>query len=77
MQQELGDAAMTDYVEPDLFFTEVGQADAQRRIAVRSRVGGGPGVFWLSGFNSDMRGTKAQALDAWAARRGRACVRFD
>ena len=39
--------------------------------------GSGPGLFWLSGFNSDMRGTKAQALDAWAARKGRACVRFD
>ena len=26
-----------------------------------------PGLFWLVGFNSDMRGTKAQALAAWAA----------
>ena len=77
MQQELGDGAMTDYVEPDLVFTEVGPANAPRRLAVRSRSGGNPGVFWLSGFNSDMRGTKAQALDAWAAERGRACVRFD
>jgi pimeloyl-ACP methyl ester carboxylesterase len=77
MQQELGDGAMTDYSEPEPFFTEVGQGDALRRIAVRSRVGAGPGVFWLSGFKSDMRGTKAQALDAWAAERGRACVRFD
>src|SRR5688500_5821626 len=68
---------MTAYVEPDVFFTEVGQADALRRIAVRSRVGGGPGLFWLSGFKSDMRGTKAQALDAWAGERNRACVRFD
>ena len=36
-----------------------------------------PGLFWLGGFNSDMRGTKALALDAWAAEHGRACVRFD
>ena len=77
MQPELGDDIMTAYVEPDVFFSEVGQTDALRRIAVRSRPGAGPGVFWLSGFNSDMRGTKAQALDAWAAERGRACVRFD
>jgi pimeloyl-ACP methyl ester carboxylesterase len=77
MQQELSDGAMTDYVEPDPVFTEVGGADALRRIAVRARRGANPGVFWLSGFNSDMRGTKAQALDAWAAERGRACVRFD
>src|SRR3954471_14329785 len=48
-----------------------------RRIAVRARAGGGPGLFWLSGFNSDMQGTKALALDAWAAGQGRACVRFD
>jgi pimeloyl-ACP methyl ester carboxylesterase len=36
-----------------------------------------PGLFWLGGFNSDMRGTKALALDAWAAEQGRACIRFD
>ena len=36
-----------------------------------------PGLFWLGGFNSDMQGTKAVALDAWAAEHGRACVRFD
>src|SRR5664280_83131 len=33
--------------------------------------------FWLGGFNSDMQGTKALALDAWAAEHNRACVRFD
>lgn len=65
------------YVEPDVVFTEVGPPDAPRRIAVRVRSGAGPGLFWLSGFNSDMRGTKAQALDAWAAEKGRACARFD
>ena len=48
-----------------------------RRIAVRARDGGAPGLFWLSGFNSDMAGTKAVALDDWAAEHGRACVRFD
>ncbi len=36
-----------------------------------------PGVFWLGGFKSDMKGTKAEALDAWAQAQGRACVRFD
>ncbi|MGA9954575.1 MAG: alpha/beta hydrolase [Bradyrhizobium sp.] len=56
---------------------EVGQADAMRRIAVRAREGGLPGLFWLGGFKSDMQGTKAVALDAWAADRKRACVRFD
>ena len=45
---------------------------------MRARAGGSaPGLFWLGGFNSDMQGTKALALDAWAAEHGRACVRFD
>ena len=48
-----------------------------RKIAVRARKGAAPGVFWLSGFNSDMQGTKAVALDTWAREHGRACVRFD
>jgi pimeloyl-ACP methyl ester carboxylesterase len=58
-------------------FIEVGRQPGQRRIAVRARHGDGPGLFWLGGFHSDMRGTKAIALDGWAAEQGRACVRFD
>src|SRR5919112_6762080 len=58
-------------------FIEVGEGSAKRKIAVRARTGSAPGLFWLSGFNSDMQGTKALALDAWAAEHGRACVRFD
>jgi pimeloyl-ACP methyl ester carboxylesterase len=58
-------------------YIEVGNDAGRRRIAVRARTGSAPGLFWLSGFNSDMRGTKAIALDAWAAERNRACVRFD
>jgi pimeloyl-ACP methyl ester carboxylesterase len=54
------------------------EADAApRRIAVRVQPGSTPGLFWLSGFKSDMRGTKAEALARWASERGRACVRFD
>jgi pimeloyl-ACP methyl ester carboxylesterase len=48
-----------------------------RQIAVRARAGALPGLFWLSGFKSDMTGTKALALDEWAGEHGRACVRFD
>ena len=54
-----------------------------RTIAVRAREGKSPqthsrpGVFWLGGFKSDMKGTKAEALDAWAVAEGRACLRFD
>ena len=47
------------------------------RLAFLRRDGAGPGVVWLGGFMSDMTGTKAQAVDAWAARTGRACLRFD
>ena len=46
-------------------------------IAVRRRTGTGPGVMFLGGFLSDMTGTKATHLDAWAAETGRAFTRFD
>lgn len=47
-------------------------------IAYRARTGpGGAGLMFLGGFRSDMTGTKASALDAWATRNGRAYVRFD
>ena len=53
----------------------------QRTIAVRAREGKSnnksPGLFWLGGFKSDMKGTKAAALDSWAEAQGRACLRFD
>jgi pimeloyl-ACP methyl ester carboxylesterase len=55
----------------------VGTGQAARPIAVRQRPGGTPGLFWLGGFKSDMQGTKAQALDAWAQQHGRALTRFD
>lgn len=48
-----------------------------RRIAHHRRPGRGPGVVFLGGFRSDMTGTKALHLDAWAAAAGRAFVRFD
>ena len=44
---------------------------------MRRDEGGGPGLFWLGGFKSDMKGTKAEALSQWARENGRACVRFD
>ncbi|GMP05314.1 alpha/beta hydrolase [Bradyrhizobium sp. TM239] len=56
---------------------DVGEGPSARRIAVRSRHGQGPGLVWLGGFKSDMQGSKALALDAWARDHGRAMVRFD
>lgn len=61
---------------PDPVFINVG-SNAARRIAVRARTGDAPGLFWLGGFKSDMKGTKAQALDEWAGENRRACIRFD
>lgn len=46
-------------------------------IAVRHLDGAAPGVVWLGGYRSDMRGTKAEALHEWAAARGRAMTRHD
>jgi pimeloyl-ACP methyl ester carboxylesterase len=60
-----------------LRFLEVGTGAAARRIAVRQREGAAPGILWLGGFKSDMQGTKAAALDGWAAAHGRAMTRFD
>ena len=36
-----------------------------------------PGLVWLGGFASDMRGAKASFVDAYAASQGRALLRFD
>jgi pimeloyl-ACP methyl ester carboxylesterase len=60
-----------------LKFLDVGTGGAVRRIAVRSRTGTNPGLFWLGGFKSDMKGIKAEALDLWARDHGRAMTRFD
>jgi pimeloyl-ACP methyl ester carboxylesterase len=74
-----------------LKFLTVGTGATERSIAVRQRPGaalaaqaaasaapgGASGLFWLGGLKSDMRGTKAQALDGWAAQHGRAFTRFD
>jgi pimeloyl-ACP methyl ester carboxylesterase len=60
-----------------LKFLHVGEGEVRRAIAVRALPGASPGLFWLGGYKSDMRGTKAQGLADWAAHRRRACVRFD
>ena len=60
-----------------LKFLDVGTAKESRRIAVRARPraqqgaegeqqgaqeAAAPGLLWLGGFKSDMKGTKAEAL---------------
>lgn len=56
---------------------DVGGGAAARSIAVRMSAGASPGVVWLGGFKSDMKGTKAEALARDAAANGRAFLRFD
>ena len=48
-----------------------------RPIAVERRPGRPPGLFWLSGFRSDMTGSKATAVDGFGASHGLAVTRFD
>ena len=59
--------------EPGIQHFEV----AGRRIAYRRRGGRSPALLFLPGYASDMEGTKAIALDAFAARRGLAMLRLD
>ena len=61
-------------VNPSLaYLTSTGDV----RIAHVRTAGSGPGVVFLGGFMSDMTGTKATALEAWARDGKRAFVRFD
>lgn len=62
---------MTD-TRPEFLDTPEG-----RRIGYHRHRGAGPGVVFLGGFASDMSGTKAMYLEAWAHARGRAFLRFD
>ncbi len=70
--------------ETKLDFVEVARPEggAPWRIARRLRKAcgagvGKPGLVWLTGYGSDMLGTKASRVDDWAAARGRAFLRFD
>lgn len=58
-------------------FIQAGKGDRERQIAVDVTDGGAPAVLWLSGFKSDMTGTKAEAVAEFGRRTGRAIVRFD
>ncbi len=60
-----------------LKFLHIGEGPAGRDIAVRAAEGAAPGLVWLGGYKSDMKGTKAAALADWAKSKGRACLRFD
>jgi pimeloyl-ACP methyl ester carboxylesterase len=50
---------------------------ARPRLAYHLTDGAGPMILFLPGYASDMTGTKATALEAWAKAQGRAFLRFD
>ena len=47
------------------------------RLAYHQVAGTGPTILFLPGYASDMTGSKALALEAWAKRSGHAYIRFD
>lgn len=61
-----------DSQKPGTLTRPDGATIAYHRVPGRS-----PTVIFFGGFRSDMTGTKAMALDAWARRCGQAFVRFD
>ncbi len=54
----------------------LGRADGVR-LAFRRQFGKGPTLIFLPGYMSDMQGSKAIALEAWAIRNNRAMLRLD
>lgn len=61
-------------------FLDVAKGNSsQRRIAYRMEPApdGGVGLFWLSGYRSDMASTKASELAVFARENGYGCTRFD
>lgn len=57
--------------------TPVFDSPQGRRLAYHKTDGTGPVIIFLGGLKSDMEGTKAVHLDAWAKARGHAFLRFD
>jgi pimeloyl-ACP methyl ester carboxylesterase len=62
-------------------FLTVGEGAAAREIAYIARPAGsdttGPTLVWLSGYRSNMSGSKAVELDRMAEETGLACIRLD
>ena len=53
------------------------EAIIDRELAYELTPGAGPTIMFLPGYASDMSGSKAVAIEAWARANGRACLRFD
>ena len=57
--------------------TDAPAAPVRPALAYHKTEGTGPTVVFLPGYGSDMGGTKALALEAWAVATGRSFLRFD
>lgn len=57
--------------------THLPAASGRPKLAYRLTPGAGPTIVFLCGYASDMTGSKALALEAWAQANGRAFLRFD
>ncbi|EEE38264.1 hypothetical protein RKLH11_2106 [Rhodobacteraceae bacterium KLH11] len=57
--------------------TEFLESAQGRRLAYHKSEGAGPTIVFLGGLKSDMEGTKAVHLEAWARARGQGFLRFD
>ena len=53
------------------------ESPATGRLAYHHHLGESPGILFCPGFNSDMQGGKALALEAWCRERGVQFTRFD
>jgi pimeloyl-ACP methyl ester carboxylesterase len=72
MSQPPPPAPPTEAALPSILARQDGATIAYHRSPGRT-----PGVVFLTGFNSDMTGGKALAIEAFCRERGQACVRFD
>ena len=68
---------MTDIAPAAATSAETPPAKERPRLAYHHTPGTGPTLVFLSGYASDMNGTKAVTLEAWAKSEGRAFLRFD
>lgn len=73
--------ADTDMDDLGVQFIDVGKGADQRAIAyfhrAPTRNSRGPMLVWLSGYRSDMLGSKAVSVDDYAASTGLGCLRLD
>ncbi|TCT45047.1 alpha/beta hydrolase [Martelella mediterranea] len=68
------------HTEAELTHIEIDHGEGPLRLALRIRPAEkqrSPALVWFSGYGSDMLGTKAEALDAYAAEHGLEMIRFD